>query len=95
MKKIMVLLIILGFMAAGCASSALVKKDDAPAGKQSVIASDKPVDVWLSPALTGDAPFRTLNPGDEVKVLSTSNVSALIEMKDGSRGFVDVMKISK
>ncbi len=95
MKKMMVLLILLGLIAAGCASSALVKKDDAPAGKQSVIVSDKPVDVWLSPALTGDVPFRTLNPGDEIKVLSTSNVSALIEMKDGSRGFVDVMKISK
>ncbi|MBN2753387.1 MAG: hypothetical protein JXR81_00835 [Candidatus Goldbacteria bacterium] len=95
MKKIMVLLILCGSLMAGCASGGAVKKDDAPAGKQAVIISDKTVDVWLSPALTGAAPFRTLNPGDEVKVLSTSNVSALIEMKDGSRGFVDVMKISK
>jgi len=95
MKKIMVLLMILGFMAAGCASGGAVKQTDAPDVKSASIISTEAVNVWLSPALTGDAPFRVLNPGDEVKVLSTSNVSALIEMKDGSRGFVDVLKISK
>jgi hypothetical protein len=86
---------ITGYSIAAILLLTLVSCSDTQTGHKSAVEQNEnaicasSVDVWLSPALNGLAPFGTLGEGDKIKVINNLGKAALIEMKDGARGFIN------